>query len=325
MILTAEDLEHANMDCLGHRLCTVFNHEDRPPTTYPTTGCSCASNSNALLAVLNGNPKERMTARDISALNDFHGAEIWCYAQFPEPPHVGVGDYGYIHPHTGRFTRLGNMFELLQSGKSPKWTTSVFVDDMPGRDVPGWVWGQTAWRFPVNPPAGKEQRTAVVQWMSAADMSVFFWRHACQIAERHGISPRSLILVQQRTNMWKVSVLRSDAEDSGASSPSSLPFEGSNEIYFHQRPLLECGAVPLPFGYWSLESEPRPGPWPEVSLPGYQLDCGMQIVYAYLNSFQTELIACFDQILRLRIDETSCGNYHHVGCANKSGGDGGSR
>lgn len=47
----------------------------------------------------------------------------------------------------------------------------------------------------------------------------------------------------------------------------------SDRVFFHQLPLLASGEAPSPWGYWSFDPEPTPGPWPVLELPGIELTC----------------------------------------------------
>ncbi|OCH91765.1 hypothetical protein OBBRIDRAFT_791995 [Obba rivulosa] len=90
-------------------------------------------------------------------------------------------------------------------------------------------------------------------------------------------------------------------------------------VYFHQLPASAYGDVPSPFGYWSLDSEPTAGPWPELPLTGVSVDCrsatllintackqfSQQYVhrasFASLNSLQAGLLTSFHQQVKAKV------------------------
>ncbi|EMD39355.1 hypothetical protein CERSUDRAFT_72517 [Gelatoporia subvermispora B] len=71
-------------------------------------------------------------------------------------------------------------------------------------------------------------------------MQRFWWLYARSIADYHGIPLEELVV-------------------------------GPVTLFFHRSPLLSYGEVPSPFGYWSLDSEPSPGPWPDIPIPGLNI------------------------------------------------------
>lgn len=92
---------------------------------------------------------------------------------------------------------------------------------------------------------------------------------------------------------------------------------GPDILYFHRLPIMSNGDVPSPFGYWSFDREPSPGPWPDISIPGlkmqyrywelrkrFSIGSDMRFLYryeyryTYLSAPQAQLATCFSDRLR---------------------------
>ncbi|OCH91930.1 hypothetical protein OBBRIDRAFT_791792 [Obba rivulosa] len=114
--------------------------------------------------------------------------------------------------------------------------------------------------------------------------------------------------VDDTTDYWSVDTIACAWEIEIVNVPSveALPIDTSHcedaalpeDIYFHQSPLSENGAIPSPAGYWSLTPEPLSGPLQELPLPGLSLDCRTRVKCAGLNSLQAELISYFGRELQ---------------------------
>ncbi|OCH92087.1 hypothetical protein OBBRIDRAFT_791606 [Obba rivulosa] len=68
------------------------------------------------------------------------------------------------------------------------------------------------------------------------------------------------------------------------------------EIYFYQLPLMKNGRVPTPWGYWSLDPDPTPGPWPLFAVPGvYGFSVEACVGYAHQSVIEAKLLSFLRQ------------------------------
>ncbi len=99
----------------------------------------------------------------------------------------------------------------------------------------------------------------------------------------------------------------------GTSVAQSLS-DAPSKVYFHQRTLLPSGEAPSPWGYWSLEPDFVPGPWPLLSIPAVELTCRYVKVdviqalakqkervrsnYARVSTFEAEVLVYMNRLRR---------------------------
>ncbi|EMD39371.1 hypothetical protein CERSUDRAFT_82104 [Gelatoporia subvermispora B] len=285
ILLSAEDLVNANLRCLAYRLCTLFTANGRPLMTDNSEDFSIATDSKALLSMIEASPREHMNVRQELPI----WSEIWCYSWLSRISPVNPGDYGYIHPHTQSFVYLGNVFDLLHRSESYVWVKADYLHGEPtevrhvctlDEDNGG------SRRYRLNP--GVEELIAIDQQLPKPDASIFFWFHAYDVATYHGIDVKDLVLIDAIA-YWRA--IRTSPTCESRDIYDVL--RGQTDVYFHQPPLSEMGTILSSFGHWSLLPEPSVGPWPDIHLPGVQLDCTVRVSYAHLNSFQAELLSCF--------------------------------
>ncbi|EMD40834.1 hypothetical protein CERSUDRAFT_111419 [Gelatoporia subvermispora B] len=214
-----------------------------------------------------------------------------------------VGEYGYLHPQTRAFIRLGNAFELMQREDPYLWNFVSYVDDTPTELTWSYVWDARSWRYPLH--RGSSVRCAISRPFLSVHMGEFFWFHACNVAEEHGISLQDLILIDEVTYSWQIQV----TEDYNG--------KGCQELFFHQMPCSQTGSLLSPFGCWSTEDTRRIlDEETAVSLPGVDLSAVEKVSYVFLN--ETREIGCVgssvdivDTIVEsVRVNFGSCPDSH---------------
>ena len=105
---------------------------------------------------------------------------------------------------------------------------------------------------------------------------------------------------------------------SNTSSEYCPPVDGQSRLYFHQLPLLSSGEAPNPWGYWSLQPDFVPGPWPLLDIPGVELTCRyvetcyscetnslndnhrVRSHYARVSTFEAEMLVYLNKLRRSR-------------------------
>ncbi|OCH86538.1 hypothetical protein OBBRIDRAFT_797087, partial [Obba rivulosa] len=131
--------------------------------------------------------------------------------------------------------------------------------------------------------------------VTSVDTSSFFWCHAYNLANSHGVALSDLILVDKKRYSWEAQVLEPCGGQVGHDMRGPLGGNNPHDIYFHRLPPTEDGELPTPFGYWSFDPDPTPGPWPEIPSPGIQLSSRTDVSHTYLSEFQAELVTCFNR------------------------------
>ncbi|EMD32383.1 hypothetical protein CERSUDRAFT_118746 [Gelatoporia subvermispora B] len=254
LALQAEDLVDADVGCLIHRLCTLFNIDDRPTMTRRANDSDCTESAQALLSFISSHPGQHEISCHLQGcrLDSVDWPDVWCYSWFQSPVSVEVGDYGYMRPQTANFTRLGNISEFIYRDAF-QWHTRAYVDNTPTEYEYLVGWSSRTWSFDLEP--GAFVWRAVANQIKMTVEGEFYWLHAYATAQRHGIDLRYLILVDGVNYRWSIK---------SKATPDS-PFE--DQAYFHQLPLTPDRKVPDPFGYWSIGPEAMYTPSPEVSLP----------------------------------------------------------
>ncbi|EMD32462.1 hypothetical protein CERSUDRAFT_99541 [Gelatoporia subvermispora B] len=295
MVLSAEDLMHGVIDCLCHRLCNLIDPNHRPASTVKTLDFTFSEGPRILLAVLEPGTDKPSCVTDLSVLHDLAciaQPAVWCYSWFAGHTDVRLGEYGYIDPETQLFVSLGNVAELLQCEESLYWQTKEYINDKPIEHTWGYIWSERSWRYPLL--VNSSNVRVVSHQVSESAQAEFFWSKACIVAELHGIEPQELMLIDIVNYRWNLSF--DEVDDHWELSGNTRP----SEMYFHQQPPLENGAVPVPFGYWSLEPQFVLETHQDIVLPGIRLGGSVDVGYAFLNEFQAELVACFTQQLNAR-------------------------
>ncbi|OCH89773.1 hypothetical protein OBBRIDRAFT_826333 [Obba rivulosa] len=280
-VVLAEHLDFANLNCLSHRLDSLFRAPNSNDQIDGSPDFTSHPASRSLLSIVNSEVRGSLaidtTAYLRSSKSGFLPA-IWSCGGFQEFPESHVGDYGYIQPDTHQFVRLGSAFDVLQQEPPFHWIEVNFTNGASDTMNYGYIWREKALRH--VPQSGGVEVTVIDQQIRQSFLARFWWICAFAVAERNKIPLRELRLLRSKRYWWSI---RADE------SIDDYSHTGPSELFFHQSRLTENGEVPSPFGYWSLDESSGIVPRREVSVPGIQLECGRSVMYSYLSGFQTEL------------------------------------
>ncbi|EMD39358.1 hypothetical protein CERSUDRAFT_122744 [Gelatoporia subvermispora B] len=117
------------------------------------------------------------------------------------------------------------------------------------------------------------------------DLQPFWWLYCRSAADYHGVALQQLVVVNTIAHSCNI-LIDVDLWD-----------EGRDTLYFHRLPIMSNDEVPSPFGYWSFDREPSPGPWPDISIPGMKMQYRYEYRYTYLSALQAQLATCFSDCL----------------------------
>ncbi|EMD39356.1 hypothetical protein CERSUDRAFT_72518 [Gelatoporia subvermispora B] len=201
-------------------------------------------------------------------------------------PDAKLGDYGYADHQRGHFVRLGNVYEILRRERSVLWKDCMYIDGMLKALVNCDASAEGVWRTVLEP--SKLTAFAFNGWLHAIDLQHFWWLYARNTAEYHGLSLEELVVVDVLDHSCTI-VMDADVRD-----------EEPITLYFHRLSLMSHGKVLSPFGYWSLDAEPSPGPWPDISIPGLNSQYRSYVRFVYLGAVQAQLVTRFSDCLRAR-------------------------
>ncbi|EMD39424.1 hypothetical protein CERSUDRAFT_113074 [Gelatoporia subvermispora B] len=276
-IVSAEDLKETSDACLDHRFRMADEKYDHVATTERTHRIlSYDAGSRSMMHILDCGMRPALGL----GIGDLHKArlpQIWSYRMAERGVHATAGDYGYEDRQRGHFVRLGNVFDIVGHERFAFWENVTYVDGIVQTVETCDVSAQQVWSL--VPGHDKWIGRALRRWIDPEHLERFWWLYACDVAERHTISLEDLVVVQTLSytrNLWTTPNIKI-----------------SDAIYFHCLPAMASGEMPSPFGYWSIGAEPSPGPWPDILIPGLELNRRKDIQYAYLSATQASLVACF--------------------------------
>ncbi|EMD35476.1 hypothetical protein CERSUDRAFT_96592 [Gelatoporia subvermispora B] len=176
---------------------------------------------------------------------------------------AGLGDFGFIdHKASKAFIRLGNLADFLENVGDISYTWSGNNSTECGLE---YEWDGTTYTY--KPEPGYRHCSCIPEQIPLYYVNIFFWFHAMKLAEHHRIDARQLILREL------------------------------DALYFHQLPVSDKGEVLSPLGYWSAQTSPTPGPWPNLLVPNKQLNSGATLLMACLNNLHVELLRCFREVM----------------------------
>ncbi|OCH89776.1 hypothetical protein OBBRIDRAFT_648813 [Obba rivulosa] len=287
LMLPAEDLENANLYCLQYRLGMLFHHCHQQATSISDDSPyePIAESARALLSTLD---EEHSYADGLRRHYDsYHDGlpNVWhCHAA-PNIVQAELGDFGYIDTQRSKtFVRLGNVSELLEHVGEVSY---LWLGETVTEGDFGCEWGETTYRY--DQGVGGHLRGSVPEQIPLGYINTFFWFHAASAVKHHKIKLQDLVLLSAKEHWWTINV------DHGSSKSHTAK---DKVIHFHFLPLSYEGKVLSPFGYWSLDSEASPGPWPVLSLPNLRLSCGTTLFATYLSEFHAELLECFSSVFK---------------------------
>jgi len=296
-LISADDLVNANRDCLNHRFLILFSGNENMSRGSTTTTEPMSLAPSKLLAVLDANARTDRPAHGTVECHDWNldkWPEVWSNRELSYPMAAEPGDYGFMHPQAHSFVPLGSTSDLLRSSPrqtSPIWREMAMRNKVLLEYADFANWSARRWSYSLGDLV---EGMGVISYRLPDDvLGRFYWLHAGSIAELHGISLADVLLVYSVRYQWNIIV-----EEGGP--PLELSAGGSpvNEVYFHQLPLMANGKVPSPFGYWSLDPDPVPGPWPEISLPGVRLTRRIDMWSCFLTKLGAEWVTCFHHELK---------------------------
>ncbi|EMD31496.1 hypothetical protein CERSUDRAFT_100352 [Gelatoporia subvermispora B] len=224
-------------------------------------------------------------------------------------PRINLGDFGYYQPGSASddddaavFVRLGNLSELLPSSVSATiiWEYSPPSGTQAHSDsIERYLTCKLPRSRKTHITHGRESSKSLKQ-----ECVDYWWDNIFDIASTYGRAVHELILVRDiyewataeavgscNTHHWcgPSTHMRPDIEKP-CLEYKDVPDPGPIDVYFHFN--IPQESLPResrePWGYWSLEPEPSPGPWPKISMPGLSLD-------------QDSLLRC-EQLTRLEAD-----------------------
>jgi len=317
-ILLAEDLEGAHRHCFETCMRYVFGQTESTGYVPTTATIYLDERARDCLSVLSPDAGHcALLCDDVQSFRNFEGVclpMIWDYAWFPDVVSAGPGDYGYIDHNTGLWTSLGTLAGSVPQEELFWWGLRDFVDDDCITEIDGW--DARTWSYSLH--TGSDRVSAIDLELADTVEGRFVWLRACDVAMQHDIRLQDLILARGVRYAWGMHVLDTtpgtgeaahhnvnDCNDASHDNGDASRFPVPDTVYFHQLPPTANGEPPTPFGYWSLDAEPAPGPWPELRLPGIELKCSVRKAYAHLSGVQAELIACFDRERKARVAELS--------------------
>ncbi|KAI0635566.1 hypothetical protein C8Q77DRAFT_577612 [Trametes polyzona] len=240
---------------------------------------------------------------DLVLQSDF--SKIWASHQFQPPVKAQWSDYGYFERQTTQelFVRLGNIYDVVR----PTGKLSTFLlrrlegrEWVPAIDYP-WPQEDVSHAFELSREEGERlEEIAVVRTLpDDCEYRDFFWEHTERIAEDNGLKVHDIVLCTCSEEIFHYAGAFVGCEPSphtDLTTSEALP----ERIFFHQLPLLGSGDAPSPWGYWSLYSEPTPGPWPSFEIPGVELTCSVRSNYARVSTFEGEMLVYLNQLRRAR-------------------------
>jgi len=217
-----------------------------------------------------------------------------------------LGDYGYL-ARNGEFVPLGNILTLLDGDPLFAGATCEY---RPQEREPAVQGNFRDWGF--------DRRVNLTQECIDA-----YYDRIFALAREHGIEVYELILVREYFQFASLQFREGGPLGQGLDDGAPCLIHGEEpdvvEVYFH--PFYE--SVPHiddhRWGYWSLDPEPCPGPWPDISLPGIKLTQeihrwahGEQLsiveaeLFAYLSGEESQRYqAEDDEFSSSRFEETS--------------------
>ncbi|KAI0331816.1 hypothetical protein GY45DRAFT_546078 [Cubamyces sp. BRFM 1775] len=311
LIVDAADLEDANPGCFQSRLRTLYDEE----TGAISLGKDYANDDDVMdcAIALQGQLKSHMGGHlaeslDLKEFLDSDLAKIWASHPFQaHVHHAQWGDYGYIERDSSgeSFVRLGNIYDLVKpTGK----LTTFFLsrrrehDWEPAKDYP-WPKDTVCHTFDLSDEnEDAVEDIAVVRTLpDDFEYHDFFWNHAEGIANDNGLKVHDIVIFEEVFHYAGAAVC--NAGINHAATAESPLFTGNildrpERIYFHQLPLLASGEAPSPWGYWSINADPTPGPWPSFEIPGVDLTCRVQSNYARVSTFEAEVLVYLNRLRR---------------------------
>ncbi|KAI0366154.1 hypothetical protein BV20DRAFT_1055891 [Pilatotrama ljubarskyi] len=313
LIVDAADFRHSNLGCFQSRLRTLYDeeHGTLPPGKDFAYDDDVALHASTLLAQLRSNIGADPSSLDLEWFLRSDLAKIWTSHQFQRHTSARWGAYGYIKRDGSdeTFVRLGNIYEFVK----PTEKISTFFlrrpeggEWEPARDYP-WPEETVVHVFELSGELGRTEDIAVVRTLpDDCEYHDFFWNHAQTIANANGLRVHDIVIFEEIFHYAGAVILDDDTDDialqhiSRASTQGELP----DHVYFHQLPLLATGEAPSPWGYWSLDAEPTPGPWPAIELPGVELSCRVQSNFARVAAFESEILEYLNRLRHNRLLNT---------------------
>ncbi|EMD37048.1 hypothetical protein CERSUDRAFT_114949 [Gelatoporia subvermispora B] len=271
LFVAAEDLYQAHWGCLLYRIAVLFGKTEvaQPIDASTKVPKMPAESTRDLLSVLNPTSKPNLIIREVyerRAPDAIVWPGIYSSVYFDDTlTDVELGDYGYVDPQTQAFVRFGNVFELLRCNKTWEWLYVVYSGETVELSTSDYAWTEQTWRYPVE--EGSDRRVQIEQNLRKTTRSTFFWFHACDIAAQNGIALEDLKLVETVAHCWGIKVSKREIQ---CGTPK--------EVYFHQLPLSDDDDAHLPFGFWSLATNPLSSEAQnELSSAGIELEYRMYI------------------------------------------------
>ncbi|RPD53111.1 hypothetical protein L227DRAFT_604744 [Lentinus tigrinus ALCF2SS1-6] len=307
LIIDASDFEESNLGCFQSRLRTICDEEHGAlsPGEDFANDDDVALHASSLLSLLRSSIGKQNGPIDVEPFINSDLGNIWASHTFRTEVSAQWGDYGYIKRDgtAETFIRLGHIYDLVK----PTGKISTFLlkrptgdDWRPAEDYP-WPEDMVTHTFHLD---GDIDEIAVVRTLpDDCEYHDFFWNHAESVAEEHGIPLYDIVLFEEVFHYaGAIYDDEDDPRDLNESHGWSTGLQGApSTLYFHQRPLLASGEAPRPWGYWSPDSDPIPGPWPILPYRGVELTCrreSMRCNYARVSTFEAEVLSYLNRLRR---------------------------
>ncbi|EMD39370.1 hypothetical protein CERSUDRAFT_93405 [Gelatoporia subvermispora B] len=153
LLMSAEDLVHANLGCLSQ----AFSRRFGSPVfeTDRSLAHSVAHNPRALLSVVDRVADQAAVESHLAQLYDagreLGTADIWCLSWYKTFSRVQIGDFGFEDPESHEFVHLGNIFEIIRRSPVSSWhlgryrafSSDAFYTEEFDSD---YVWTDRSWR-----------------------------------------------------------------------------------------------------------------------------------------------------------------------------------
>ncbi|EMD30888.1 hypothetical protein CERSUDRAFT_127709 [Gelatoporia subvermispora B] len=257
-VVTAEDLSQISGWCLEYHLCIA--HDESISTDRNS---SYDAGSHNMMRILDYATRSTASNCDTGDIYKDCMPQIWSNGWDSASAHAEIGDYGHYDRQLGVFVRLANVFNSLELERRTHWHKwSVEVCNVNTERV---------WRLVLEP--GKAMRRALLCRLYDAEIERSWWIYACSVAESHGIPMEEIRVVELFSHECTASISEDVCDEESCALPAA--------VYFHWLPTMANGEMPSPFGYWSLEEEASPGPWPNISIPGVELHSRYRELYVF--------------------------------------------
>ncbi|OCH85559.1 hypothetical protein OBBRIDRAFT_798022 [Obba rivulosa] len=203
-----------------------------------------------------------------------------------------LGDFGYLSEadsSTGDsatlvFVRLGNIVELVHDDLRFSVGIWDIIPSSPSISGLHQNRGTFSCEFLDDGPDWRSFRKSVRLRKWCIDK---FCSNIAILAELHGKAPHDLSIV---TNI---------SIEAFWSNFNAVLTEQSKSKFYHHWDLGEDPYSCKPQAYWSLDPEPCPGPWPQISVSGYDLECRITQGYTRMNFIDGQLLQCLRHPERL--------------------------